>query len=142
MKRLHLTFGALVVIVFLLTGQYMNFQNPKVRELADEGTRMMFRSRHIYLLLAGLVNLGLGVYFTYRVARWRKILQIAGSVLILLAPLLMTAAFFYEPTLKGLKRTFTLPAIVALFAGVFLHLFSGIRQGGELRNRTKQHERN
>ena len=129
MKRLHLTFGVLVVLVFLLTGQYMDFQQPKVRELTDEGTRMMFRSRHIYLLLAGLINVGVGVYFTYHKASWRKALQIAGSVLILLAPLLMTVAFFYEPTLKGLKRTFTLPAIVALFAGVFLHLFSGLRQG-------------
>ena len=141
MKRLHLTLGVLVVIVFLLTGQYMDFQHPKVRELTDEGTRMMFRSRHIYLLLAGLINLGVGVYFTYHKVSWRRTLQIAGSAFILLAPLLMTAAFFYEPTLKGLKRTFTLPAIVALFAGIFLHLFSGMRQGGEPRNNTKQHER-
>ena len=140
MKRLHLIFGVLVVLVFLLTGQYMDFQEPKVRELADEGTRMMYRSRHIYLLLTGLVNLGVGVYFTYHKAPWRKTLQIAGSALILLAPLLMTAAFFYEPTLKGLQRTFTQPAIVALFAGVFLHLFSGLRQGNELRNSTKPHE--
>ncbi|HYG81062.1 MAG TPA: hypothetical protein VD861_11775 [Pyrinomonadaceae bacterium] len=140
MKRLHLTLGVLVVIVFLLTGQYMDFQNPKVREMTDEGARMMFRSRHIYILLAGLVNLGVGVYFTYHSARWRKTLQLAGSILILLAPLLMTAAFFYEPTLKGLQRTFTQPAIVALFAGVFLHLFSGIRRAGEPRRYTKQHE--
>jgi hypothetical protein len=140
MKRLHLTFGVLVVLVFLLTGQYMDFQNPKVRELADEGTRMMFRSRHIYLLLAGLINLGVGAYFTSRVARWRRALQIAGSVLILLAPLLMAAAFFYEPTLKGLKRTFTQPAIIALFAGIFLHLFSGIGQEGDPRRHTKQDE--
>ena len=129
MKRLHLIFGVLVVVGFLLTGQYMDFQEPRVRELTDEGTRMMFRSRHIYLLLAGLVNLGVGAYFTYHGARWRRTLQIAGSVLIILAPLLMTAAFFYEPTLKGLQRTFTQPAVVALFAGVFLHLFSGIRAG-------------
>ena len=129
MKRLHLIFGVLVVLAFLLTGQYMDFQNPKVREMTDEGTRMMFRSRHIYLLLAGLINLGVGVYFTYHKASWRKTLQIVGSALILLAPLLMTAAFFYEPTLRGLKRPFTLPAVVALFAGVFLHLFSGVRKG-------------
>jgi hypothetical protein len=131
MKRLHLTFGVLIVIVFLLTGQYMDFQNPKVRELADEGTRMMFRSRHIYLLLAGLINLGVGAYFIYHKASWRRALQIAGSVLILLAPLLMTAAFFYEPRLQGLKRTFTQPAIIALFAGVFLHLFSGVGRGAK-----------
>ena len=127
MKRLHLILGVLVVLLFLFTGQYMDFQSPPVRELTDEGTRMMFRSRHIYLLLAGLVNLGIGIYFTYRTPRWRKILQLAGSALIILAPLLIAAAFFYEPTLKGLKRPFTLPGIVALFAGVFLHLFSGIK---------------
>lgn len=141
MKRLHLIFGVLVVVTFLLTGQYMDFQDPKVRELTDEGTRMMFRSRHIYVLLAGLINLGVGVYFTYHRAAWRKSLQIAGSVLILLAPLVMTAAFFYEPTIKGLPRPFTLPAIVALFAGVFLHLFSGIKQANEPRSHTKSHER-
>jgi len=131
MKRLHLILGVLVVVGFLLTGQYMDFQEPRVRELTDEGTRMMFRSRHIYLLLAGLVNLGVGAYFTYHGARWRKTLQVVGSALIVLAPLLMTAAFFYEPKLKGLQRTFTQPAIVALFAGVFLHLFSGIKQRRE-----------
>jgi undecaprenyl pyrophosphate phosphatase UppP len=140
MKRLHLTLGVLVVLVFLLTGQYMDFQDPKVREMTDEGARMMFRSRHIYILLAGLINLGVGVYFTYHRARWRKTMQVVGSVLIILAPLLMTASLFYEPPLKGLQRTFTLPAIVVLFAGVFLHLFSGIRQARELRGQTKQHE--
>ena len=129
MKRLHLIFGVLVILVFLLTGQYMDFHDPKVREMTDEGARMMFRSRHIYILLAGLVNLGVGIYFTYHRAPWRKTLQIVGSILILLAPLAMTGAFFYEPTLKGLQRPLTLPAIVALFAGVFLHLFSGARQG-------------
>ena len=138
MKRLHLIFGVLVVVAFLLTGQYMDFQAPPVRELADEGTRMMFRSRHIYLLLAGLVNLGVGAYFTSHRAAWRKALQISGSVLILLAPLLMTAAFFYEPTLGGLQRPLTLPAVVALSAGVLLHLFSGMRQGDETPGAAKQ----
>jgi hypothetical protein len=118
----------------------MDFQAPPVRELTDEGARMMFRSRHIYVLLAGLINLGVGVYFTYHKTPWRKRLQVAGSVLILLAPLLMTAAFFYEPPLQGLQRPLTLPAIVALFAGVFLHLFSGIRQADEPRSQTKRHE--
>ena len=89
----------------------------------------MFRSRHIYILLAGLLNLGVGVYFTYWRERWRKILQVIGSVLLIVAPLMMIGAFFYEPTLKGLQRTLTLPAIVMLVVGVFFHLFSGMRQG-------------
>lgn len=100
----------------------------KVREM-DEGARMMFRSRHIFILLAGLINLGVGVYFVYWRERWRKRLQMTGSILLIIAPLMLTVAFFYEPTLKGLQRPLTLPALVALIVGVFFHLFSGVRQG-------------
>ena len=129
MRTLHRIFGVLVILVFLLTGQFMDFHDPKVSEMTDEGTRMMFRSRHIYILLAGLLNLGVGVYFTYWRERWRRVLQLVGSALLIIAPLMMIGAFFYEPTLKGLQRTLTLPAIVALVIGVFCHLFSGMRQG-------------
>lgn len=129
MRTLHRIFGVIIILAFLLTGQFMDFHDPQVREMTDEGTRMMFRSRHIYILLAGLINLGIGVYFTYWRERWRKRLQLVGSGLLIIAPLLMTGAFFYEPTLKGLPRTLTLPALVALLLGVFCHLFSGMRQG-------------
>ena len=126
MKTLHRIFGVLVILAFLLTGQFMDFHH--VREM-DDGARMMFRSRHIFILLAGLINLGVGVYFVYWRERWRKILQMTGSMLLIIAPLMLTVAFFYEPTLKGLQRPLTLPALVALIIGVFFHLFSGMRQG-------------
>ena len=126
MKPLHLIFGLALLIVFLLTGQYMNFHHPPVREL--DGARMMFRSRHIYILLAGLINLGLGAYLSDRSQGWRKVLQIAGSALVIIASLLMIAAFFYEPPIEGLKRTFTLPAILGLVFGVVCHVLSGLRQ--------------
>ena len=90
---------------------------------------MIFRSRHIFILLAGLINLGVGVYFVYWRERWRKVLQMTGSALLIIAPLMLTVAFFYEPMLKGLQRPLTLPALVALIVGVFFHLFSGMRQG-------------
>ena len=128
MKRLHLVVGLFVVVAFLLTGQFMDHHHPKMSDL-DDGTRMMFRSRHIYLLLAGLVNLGIGMYFSYRTGRWQKLLQAIGSTLIIIAPFLSIAAFFYEPTIQGLQRTFSLPAIVALLAGTLFHLISGVRQG-------------
>ena len=89
---------------------------------------MMFRSRHIYILLAGLINLGLGAYLSDRSQGWRKVLQIAGSALVIIASLLMIAAFFYEPPIEGLKRTFTLPAILGLVFGVVCHVLSGLRQ--------------
>lgn len=127
MKRLHVIVGLFVVVIFLLTGQYMEFHNPKVREL-DDGMRMMFRSRHIYILLAGLVNLGVGAYFTNRVGRRRRTLQIAGSFLILIAPFVLIGAFFREPKLSGLQGSLTLPGILAVFIGTFFHLISGARQ--------------
>lgn len=130
MRLLHLITGILIIIVFLLTGQYMEFYYPQMEGVTD-GARMMLRSRHIYILLAGLVNLGIGVYFIQQRKGWRKVLQLAGSGLLLIAPFLLTGAFFYEPTLPHLQRPLTLPAIVALLTGTLFHFISGARASKE-----------
>lgn len=130
MKLLHQITGILVIIVFLLTGQYMDFYYPHMDGVSD-GVRMMLRSRHIYILLAGLVNLSIGVYFIQQRRGWRWILQLTGSGLLLIAPFLLTGAFFYEPTLPQMPRPLTLPAIVSLLTGTLFHLISGARQNKE-----------
>ena len=128
MKRLHLLVGAAALLAFLLTGQYMDYLD--VRSGAHgETARVMFRSRHIYLLMAGLVNLGVGAYFVRRGRGWRGGLQSAGSALVLLAPVLMLAAFLTEPGAPGLRRHFTLPAVSILAAGTLLHALSGLKSG-------------
>jgi len=127
MKRLHLYVGAFTLAAFLLTGQYMEYLDVR-SGVMGEGARMMFRSRHIYLLLAGLVNLCVGSYFVCRAGLWRRRLQLVGSVFILAAPLLLLAAFFTEPGAPGLRRHFTLPAIIVLAVGTLLQAFSGVRQ--------------
>ena len=127
MKLLHIVVGAFVLFAFLLTGQYMNYLNVRSGALGD-ATRMMFRSRHIYILLASLVNLAIGTYFVRRTGGWRRMLQTFGSILVLAAPLLLLAAFFTEPGLPGLRRHFTLPAIIILAVGTLLHAFSGVRR--------------
>jgi peptidoglycan/LPS O-acetylase OafA/YrhL len=125
MKRFHLIFGLAIVIVFLLTGQYMEYVHN--RQLPD-GTRMLYRSRHIYLLLAGLLNLGIGTYFTARPRGWRRTLQVIGSLLVALAPLLLLAGFFSEPQ-KGPEQTMLAPlGIFALAFGTLFHLISGARE--------------
>ena len=128
MKRLHLLVGAFVLVAFLLTGQYMDYLDVRSGALG-EAARVMFRSRHIYLLLAGLVNLGLGSYFADRGRGWRRSLQLTGSALVLVAPALMLAAFFTEPGAPGLRRHFTLPAVSVLAAGALLHALSGLKSG-------------
>jgi hypothetical protein len=125
-KLLHLFVGVFVLVTFLLTGQYMDYLDVRSGALG-ETARMMFRSRHIYILLAGLVNLAVGAYFVERVGGWRRRLQLVGTVFIIVAPVLMLAAFFSEPGRAGLQRHFTLPAVIILSLGTLCHAFSGIR---------------
>jgi hypothetical protein len=40
--------------------------------------RMLFRSRHIYILLASLLNLCLDTYLTRQPGGWRRTLQLLG----------------------------------------------------------------
>ena len=56
MRKLHLIAGLLGILVFVLSGQAMRLHKPPVRSL-EHGQRMMFLSRHIYILGSALVNL-------------------------------------------------------------------------------------
>lgn len=127
MRRFHQIFGLLLIIVFLLTGQYMDIYLNHLIGVED-GMRMLYRTRHIFILLTGLLNLGLGAYFTYRQELWRRLLQVSGSGLIILASFLFIIAFFYEPTLTGLHTPLSHWGTYTIFAGTFLHLLSGARQ--------------
>ena len=123
MRSFHLIFGLLVVVVFLLTGQYMDRFYNHLEGMAD-GPRMMFRSRHIYILFAGLLNLSVGVYFRAGREAWRRALQWMGSGLIVLATSLLIGAFFYEPKLEHLQTPLSRWGLYTIFAGTFFHLFS------------------
>ena len=124
MKKLHTIIGLIVVVIFLLTGQYMEWIHNRV---LPDGTRMLYRSRHIYLLLSGLINIGIGSYIQMRVQRWRRNLQIIGSVFILLTPALLLIGFFSEPG-AGPDKVMAAPlGIFAVTIGSLLHLISGWR---------------
>ena len=116
-----------MVIVFLLTGQYMDIYLGHLEGMPD-GPRMLYRSRHIYILMAGLLNIGIGTYFTYHVERWRRVLQLLGSGLIVIATCLFIAAFFYEPKLSGLVTPISQPSLFLISFGTLFHLFSSLRQ--------------
>ena len=104
MRRAHLVFGIAALLAFVLTGQYMDKSYNHLRGMAD-APRMLFRSRHIYILLASLLNLALGTYLPERPAGWRHTVRIAGSVQIILATFLLVAAFFLEPLRGNLQHT-------------------------------------
>jgi magnesium-transporting ATPase (P-type) len=125
MKRFHLIFGVTVVIVFLLTGQYMDRYLNHLEGMAD-GPRMLYRTRHIFILLAGLLNLGLSAYFSFRTTQAGRVMQMIGSTLIVLATALFVVAFIYEPKMNALETPFSHRAMYSIFAGTLLHVLSGI----------------
>ena len=123
MRLLHKLAGILTVLIFLGTGAYMRLNGPELFQ-SDPTVRMMFRSNHIYILMAGLINIGIGSYFILSQQRWRRILQLIGSTFLLLAPVLLICAFFSEPAGKGFERHLTLSAMILLLTGTISHLLS------------------
>ena len=119
MKRAHFIFGIALVVVFLLTGQFMEYVHN--RELPD-GARVLYRSRHIYILCNALINISLGLYVRYLTGGWRRSLQLIGSVLIIIAPVFLLVGFFYEPP-RGAAQTKIAPyGIFATALGMLLHI--------------------
>lgn len=130
LKLIHLIVGGLTVITFLLTGLYMRKNFPEIYG-DNQAMRMMFRGSHIYILLVGLLNIGLGSYLVASSERWNKIAQLSGSVLVLAATGMLIYAFFHEPFLSGIHRPVTFKAVIMLVLGMIAHLTGSIKGSGE-----------
>ena len=130
LRRVHLIIGIAAIVAFLLSGQQLGHHHPTMEQLPPE-LRMMYVSRHIYLLAGALVNTVLGLYLQLQTSRWRRVLQIIGSILILTSVLALSMAFLAEPPLGMAGRGWrSLLGMVALFVGVMTHLVAsaGVRR--------------
>jgi hypothetical protein len=127
MRKLHLIFGLIMVVIFLLTGQYMVFRLHGMLGMPDTA-RMLYRSRHIYLLLGALVNLSLGLYLSISQVHWRMMVQRLGSLLIILSPLLFLAGFFRDTTRGDLDVPLSKWGAVSILGGSIFHLIAAARQ--------------
>ncbi|HEV7398027.1 MAG TPA: hypothetical protein VGN86_16060 [Pyrinomonadaceae bacterium] len=127
MKRFHLIFGILIVIVFLLTGQYMDKYLNHLHGWPD-GPRMLYRTRHIFILFSGLIHLVLGAYVVKRMLRWQRILQWVGSAFLVAASVLFIAAFFYDSIRGDLSAPLSYRGVFLAAYGVLAHLLSSIRR--------------
>jgi hypothetical protein len=126
MKRFHLIFGLVLLVAFLPTGQYMDRFHDHLRNMPD-GPRMLYRTRHIFILFSGLLNLGIGTYFRDR-AGTRRILQGVGMMLITVAAGLFIKGFFYEPHLTGLYAPLSKAGVIITAICALLHAASGINE--------------
>jgi hypothetical protein len=125
-STIHKTLGIAALIIFILTGLYLRFNIPHI-DIANEKLRMMFRANHIYIMFAAALNIGLGSYLCLNSRQWRKIFQLIGSALIMLATLALITAFFLEPARGSLQRPITGYSLFAVFLGAVLHLLGGAK---------------
>lgn len=122
LRRIHLVIGIVDIVAFLLSGQLLGHHYPSMEQLPGE-LRMMYVSRHIYLLAGALVNVILGLYLQLQPSTWRRALQIVGSLLVLISVISLVLAFLVEPPLGLPGRGWrSYIGLIALFVGVMMHL--------------------
>ena len=121
LRTAHLVVGAITVGAFLVTGLVMYGHQPPLSEM-DWGARLMFRSRHIYILAAGLVNLALGVHYVLPPGGVRRAAATAGSLLALASAAMLFFAFFAEPMAGREPGRLSMFGLFALFGGVVLYV--------------------
>jgi hypothetical protein len=116
-RLLHLLVGVGGVLAFLGTGAYMATHFPAAYE-GHEAVRYLYRANHVYLLLGSLINLAVGIYRPGTQPGWRGKVALAGSALMLVAPLLLLYAFFFEAPRGTPERVATLLGALLLLLGV------------------------
>lgn len=127
MAYLHLILGIILFIVFVTTGRFMRWDFPDKEIIAPE-LRILMRSRHIYILFSALIHLALGIYLNISPNTWRKVSQIFGSILLILASGLLIWGFigetYYVKTFSEISRN----GIYLSLAGIGFHLIGGFRR--------------
>ncbi len=127
LRTAHLVVGAITVGAFLVTGLVMVGHQPPLSSL-DWDVRLLFRSRHIYILSAGLVNLALGLRYALPVGTARRGAAIAGSLFALASTVLLFFAFFSEPMAGREPGVLSAYGLFALFGGVMLQSAACLRR--------------
>lgn len=119
--------GGIAVAAFLVSGMVMTGHEPTVAAM-DWDERLLFRSRHIYILSGALVNLAIGIHYTLPDRPVRRWLSVAGSLLLLGAALLLFLAFFHEPMAGRPAGPMSSLGLFALFGGTIVHVLANLRR--------------
>ena len=124
MKKLHLAVGIALLLVFVSTGAFMKWEQVHGDAL-DPLYRMMHRSRHIYILFAGLIHL-----MAYRAhddgsSGSRSILLRISSGFLFASAVLFSIAFLVEPQLHRVAAPVTFFGVLLALIGVLLPVVSG-----------------
>lgn len=118
-RKIHLYTGIAVVVIFVLTGQYMHHVYGHLKEM-EPMSRALFRAGHIYILFCGLVHIAMGASGSSTSPLGRRARQ-AGSFLTLIATAAIISAFFLELPAEDIERPLTRWGIYGMLAGVSFH---------------------
>ena len=116
----HKLVAVAFLAVFAMTGVYMKFFLPSVHD-EDLMVHMLYRSSHIYLLFAALINGLLAIHLQPAPAGQER-LQRTGSIILILTPTIFTASFFLESPLGTLNRPLISLGVLLGTLGAGLHL--------------------
>ncbi len=117
MARLHRLAGLGFILLFLATGVWLRFRGQAVID-QDDAIRFSLRANHIYILFAGLVNIAVGMNPPDPAVAWRRRLQLVGSAVLVMAPLLLLTAFIVEGPQAQAVRPITEVGVILMFAAV------------------------
>ena len=120
----NLSIGITIVILFAITGQLM--RHYYLNETAPDVERLYRRSRHLYLLLAGLAQGGIGVYIIAHQHKFAHLMQWLATGLMTLSSACLIYAFFYEIPQEIIKTPVSRMAMYMLLASAILHLGSSL----------------
>jgi hypothetical protein len=127
LRTAHLAVGVLAVVAFLITGLLMNAHDPPVIKMAWD-QRLLFSSRHIYLMFAGLVNVAMGIHYVLPESRAMRGVAVAGSLLVLGSAVMLFFAFFSEAMAGRWPGKTSGLALFAIFGGVLMYALAGFRR--------------
>ena len=122
LRTSHFFVGVIALAAFLLSGQYMHHFLEHLKGMPD-GSRLLYRSAHIYLLWASLLNLLLGSYLMPIIQGRLRHLQFVASLMVLSAPLCIGFSFLTESDAQELNRPFARIGIYLAFVGCIMHAF-------------------
>ena len=120
LKKLHFWGGLVLLLVFILSGQYMQHGFNRLQDLSAF-ERMAFRAEHIYLLLSSLIHIAVGSYFTSHPHRWGGYIQSFASTLMVLASSFFLYSFFSQMPTSEIERPFSRSGLYLMLAGVSIH---------------------
>lgn len=123
LRSAHGVLGGLALLAFVLSGQFMHWFLHHLHGMAW-APRLLYRSAHLYLLWAALLNVLLALHWTPALAGWRQRLQRLGSALILLSPILLAVSFVQDASQQDWLRPWGRWGIYSAFLGVMFQVLA------------------